>query len=379
MRRLMSVLVLVAVSTTTGAAQAPPGRSPGIWIATRTNVETLEGLDPGLTARFFDGPASFVLDGWNGATTAMGWASVAAFESDLAAGAIPDSVRLVMYDPEAWSHTPLPEQRDPTTWMRRFASDARGAGYLVMMTPHPSLVTVPGAVCGRGENEGVVAAFLRCRIAEVAGATADVVDLQLQALQKDPVAYRRAFVAADSQARAADPNVEVLAHLTTALAPEAPVLFAAWQAVGDVADGLYLGMPGQRRPEVALAFLRLVSITSRLSTTVPNGDPSPAAVVAKQMISEGYSCVALSSYGELELALPRHAADGAKCVAKLGALWVVTFDDNRMRNAFIEHFAVGGSSGIVYTYGDRWVIEAGSRSAIDPAAAALGTDVLRPA
>ena len=97
------------------------------------------------------------------------------------------------------------------------------------------------------------------------------------------------------------------------------------------------------------------------------------------MISEGYSCLALSSYGELELALPRHAADGAKCVAKLGALWVVTFDDNRMRNAFIENFAVGGSSGIVYTYGDRWVIEAGSRSAIDPAAAALGTDVLRPA
>jgi hypothetical protein len=371
------VLFLVAVSTNTQAAQAPPGGSPGIWIATRANVQVLDGLDHDLTARLFDQPEAFVLDGWNGATTAMGWASVAAFESDLAAGAIPESVRLVMYDPELWSHTPLLEQQDPTTWMRRFAFLARGAGYRVMMTPHPGLVNVPGAVCGKSEHEAVIDAFLRCRIAEVAGATADVVDLQLQALEMDPVAFRRAFVSAARQARGADPNVEVLAHLSTALAPEAPMLFAAWQSVNDVADGLYLGMPGQRRPRVALAFLRLVSITSRLSTNVSGGNLSPAAAVVKRMISEGYSCTELSTYDELHLALPRHVTDGVKCVANLGALWVVTFDDNGVRDAFIDGFDGGGPSRIVYTFGDRWVIEAESRSAIEPAAAALGTEVLQ--
>jgi hypothetical protein len=260
-RRFTSVLVLVALSTTTGAAEAPAGGSPGIWIATRDNVTTLEGLDRDLTERFFDAPDAFVLGGWGGAATAAGWASVATFERALAAGAIPGSVRLVMYDPEAWSHTPLREQRDPATWMHRFASLARGAGYRVMITPHPGLVTVPGAVCAERENEGVVAAFLRCRIAAAAGANADVVDLQLQSLEKDPTAYRRAFVAAAEQARGADPDVEVLAHLTTALAPDATVLFAAWRSVADVADGVYLGMPGRTRPRVALAFLRLVSIT----------------------------------------------------------------------------------------------------------------------
>ena len=270
----MSVLVLVALSTTPGAADAPPGGSPGIWIATRVNVETLEGLDPHLTALFFDEPDGFVLDGWGGATTAMGWASVAAFERDLATGAIPSSVRLVMYDPEAWTHTPLREQRDPATWMRRFAFLARDAGYRVMMTPHPGLVTVPGAVCAKGESEDVVAAFLRCRIAEVAGATADVVDLQLQALQKDPTAYRQAFVTAADQARDANPDVEVLAHLTTALAPDASVLFAAWQAIRDVADGVYLGMPSRKRPKVALTFLRMVSITSGPATGAATGGPT---------------------------------------------------------------------------------------------------------
>ncbi len=262
LRRFTSLLVLVALTTTTGAADAPPGVSPGIWIATRANVETLESLDPDLTALFFDESDALVLDGWGGATTAMGWASVAEFESDLAAGAIPGSVQLVMYDPEAWSHTPLWEQQDPATWMRRFGFLAQSAGYRVMMTPHPSLVTVPGAVCAKGETERVVAAFLRCRIAEVAGETADVVDLQLQALQKDPVEYGHAFAAAAAQVRAADPDVEVLAHLTTALAPDTMVLFSAWQAVSDVADGAYLGMPGRKRPKVALGFLRMVSITS---------------------------------------------------------------------------------------------------------------------
>jgi hypothetical protein len=272
------VLVLVALSTTTGAADAPRGGSPGIWMATRVNVEALEGFDRDLTARFFDDPDALVLDGWGGATTAKGWASVVAFKRDLAAGTIPDSVRLVMYDPEMWAHTPLREQQDPATWMRRFALLARDAGYRVMLTPHPGLVTAPGAVCAKGKDEGVVAAFLRCRIAEVAGADADVVDLQLQGLETDPTAYRRAFVAAAEQVRTAGPDVEVLAHLTTAIATDANVVFSAWRAVDDVADGLYLGMPGRIRPRVALGFLRMVWVTSRPAEGTSWAAPDPGSV-----------------------------------------------------------------------------------------------------
>ncbi len=102
----------------------------------------------------------------------------------------------------------------------------------------------------------------------------------------------------------------------------------------------------------------------------------PAAALAEQMTSQGYACGDLASYAAQDLPLPRFASDGAKCSAESGPLWIVTFADNQARDAFRTSFAVGRSSGIVYAYGDRWIIEAGSRAALRPAAHALGTEVL---
>ena len=60
---------------------------------------------------------------------AVSWASEAQFELDLAAGAIPEGVAAVMYDPERWAHTPDPEQRDPVAAIEAFAVRGRAAGY----------------------------------------------------------------------------------------------------------------------------------------------------------------------------------------------------------------------------------------------------------
>jgi hypothetical protein len=251
--------VVLLVLPTVSASEPPPGRSPGVWIATRTNVETLERLAPELTDLFFDARDALVLGGWGSATAAMGWASVEAFERDLAAGAVPPSVRLAMYDPEAWAHTPWAEQRDPVPAMRRFAEVAREHGLRVMMTPHPSLVTVAGAACGQAVGETVVDAYLRCGIPGAAAEVADVVDVQVQALEREPGGYAAATSSAAAQARDANPDVTVLAHLTTAIAPDELILYEAWSRVRDAVDGVYLGMPDAERPEVAAAFLSLAS------------------------------------------------------------------------------------------------------------------------
>lgn len=257
--RGMPAVVLLALSL--GGAEAHPVTPPaGAWVITRTNAELLGSIDYELTAAYFDGPQTIALDGYGDAVIAEGWASLAAFQADVEAGLIPDDVRIVMYDPEAWEHTPLAEQLDPVTAMTAFAELAWSQGYQVLMTPHPGLVTVPGAACAQLPEESVPAAFVRCRLPAAAALSADIVDLQLQGLQQDPERYREWTAAAAAQARQANPHVNILAHLTTRLAPDPTVLYSAWRSVQPVVDGCYVGVPGGARPRVAIGFLRMISI-----------------------------------------------------------------------------------------------------------------------
>lgn len=255
----MPAFVLLALSL--GGAEVHPVTPPaGTWVITRTNAELLGSIDPDLTAAFFDGPQTIALEGFGDAVTADGWASLAAFEADVEAGLIADEVTLVMYDPEAWEHTPLAEQLDPVTAMAAFAELARSQGYRVLMTPHPGLVTVPGGACTQLPEESVPAAFVRCRLPAAAALNADIVDLQLQALQQHAARYREWVAAAARQARQANPQVQVLAHVTTRLAPDPTVLYSAWRSVQPVVDGCYIGVPQGTRPRIAIGFLRMISI-----------------------------------------------------------------------------------------------------------------------
>src|SRR6476659_11215863 len=136
---------------------APPLRQR--WMATPTTVERLRAIDPAIAALYFDRRGSYVLGGGLDEATATDvWASERQFELDLAAGAIEPSVRCVMYDPEWWTATPLAEPRHPVTAMQAFADAPRSAGYGVIITPHPSLVEVPGADCARAATETMQAA-----------------------------------------------------------------------------------------------------------------------------------------------------------------------------------------------------------------------------
>jgi hypothetical protein len=230
------------------------------WITARGSIEAIEAIDADVADAIFGSATSVALGGWRGSTTGRAWASYARFAADVREGAVPSSVRAMMYDPEGWEATPLGERRDPVTYIRKFSSLASRLGSLVIVTPHPSLVDVPGTRYAKAPVETREAAYLRHRITWEAAGRADVCEVQAQRLQRDPVSYRAFVSAAARQARAAKPDVLVLSGLSTHPGYEATprMLFDAWQSVRDIVDGHYFSLARLRHPATAAGFLRMV-------------------------------------------------------------------------------------------------------------------------
>jgi hypothetical protein len=260
---LWSTSRIVANATRHEVAPSPPATSAPlgqVWVGTDKTAELLAGLDAETVRTFLGGSNSFALGGWSAASIpSQAWASEAQFASDLATGRIASDVRLVMYDPESWSATPPDERLDPETAMRAFASLAHRHGYLVMITPHPNLTSVPGAACVAVGVETEAHAFLRCGIEAAAARFADIVEVQAQSLEVNVMAYHHLVAAAAVQARAANPRVLVLSGLSTNFTQDPAVLYAAWRSVLGVVDGHYLNVPHGVRPEVAVGFLQMAA------------------------------------------------------------------------------------------------------------------------
>ena len=254
---LALVVAAVTLPLTVHRDAGPPDDQT--WVATLGTIRLLRAHDPDVAGMYFDQPTSFALGGYNGAVSSASWASEAQFATDLASGAIATDVRAVMYDPERWPPTPEAEQRDPVAAIQAFSAAARGAGYQVIITPHPNLVTVPDAVCGAGPEESQEEAFLRCGITGAAARVADVVEVQAQYLETDTARYADLVRRAADQARAANPAVRVISGLSTRFAATSQTLVDAWTAVRGTVDGHYMAVPEQIRPEVAAGFLRLIA------------------------------------------------------------------------------------------------------------------------
>ena len=259
----LALLVLVTLVTTSARAhvhRSGERLSPStqVWIATATTRGTLSQLDPVAAQGLLGGPRSITLGEPIGAPAALAWSSERRFAAQLAAGEIPSSVRVVLYDPEGWLATPAAERRAPIPAMLTFGALARAHGYLPVITPHPSLMAVHGAVCAPMAGESVETAYLRCGIQAAAARAADIVEVQAQYLETDPAAYAAFVAAAAGQAREANPNVLVLSGISTTFTENPDVLEAAWRSVHGVVDGHYLNVPQGLRPSVAISFARSV-------------------------------------------------------------------------------------------------------------------------
>ncbi len=226
-------------------------------------MKAIARVDPETAAGAFGSGRGIALgagtpNGWPGAILGRAWASLAAFETDVAAGVLPDGLRVAMYDPERWKHTPADEQRDPVAAIERFVARCRELRLVSMVTPYPRLVTVRGAVFGAAEGESEEDAYVRSGITRAAAA-AEICETQAQRLQDRPRAYR-AFVAATAeQARGVNAGVVLLSGLSTSPGfPATPeMLFEAFASVRDVVDGHYVSLSKGRHPDVMAAFLRM--------------------------------------------------------------------------------------------------------------------------
>jgi hypothetical protein len=233
-------------------------------------MHLIQQQDSGLAEYFFDTPLAYATGNATGTQNqvppgystvpTLKYASYASFSSDVTAGRIDPTIRAAAYDPEKWSATPLEEQQNPATYMRLFADLAHQQGYVAIMTPARDLMGVSGAACGQQTGENYSEAFIRCDIAGGAARYSEVFQIQSQALEADPSQFSAFVWATNDQAIAANPNVVVLAGLSTnAVADvDATMLSNAWSSVRGVVAGHYVTISSTSVPTVVVPFLRKV-------------------------------------------------------------------------------------------------------------------------
>jgi hypothetical protein len=194
----------------------------------------------------------------------VSFASAAALEQAIRARQLPAGIFGVLYDPEAWSFTPLAEQQNPVRAAAAAAAVAHAHGIRLIVAPAIDLTTVLSAGGTSPRWRQFIDLDLIGRLAKVA----DVVEIQAQSLEQDTVVYAAFVKAAAAQASAANPGIGVLAGLSTnppGPPVEAQQLTVAIQATRSMVEGYWLNVPapGARcptcnvaSPEIAVQALR---------------------------------------------------------------------------------------------------------------------------
>jgi hypothetical protein len=197
------------------------------------------------------------------ATPVVTYPSVSELRSALEGNSLPAGTEAVLYDPEAWSYTPSAEQHDPVQAATQAAALAHAHGLKIIVAPALNLTTVlrPGSSAPRWQT------FLDLKLTGPMAKIADVVELQAQSLEREPTTYKTFVQVAAAQARAANPNVTVLAGLSTnppGAAVNSQQLTNAIEASRADVDGYWLNIPGQGprcptcnapRPDLGVAVL----------------------------------------------------------------------------------------------------------------------------
>jgi hypothetical protein len=255
----------------TAQPTTPPASGSPVWMISTSAVALLRdaGMSDGELRAHFDGTGTYLIlngntsgtSGWN-VIRVRKYTSEVTMESDIVAGL--NTADAVLYDVEAWSLTPLNEQQNPSTYEAKGAAFAHAHGFKFIATPAVDLVTAIAPRDGGSRYD----AFLRLGIASDAARSADVIDIQAQGAEANTPGYVAFVRGAAAQARAANPQVHVLAgistnpngqHVTT------DQLRSVVIATRNVVDGYWLNIPGggvacpncgAPQPQVAVELLR---------------------------------------------------------------------------------------------------------------------------
>jgi hypothetical protein len=279
-RILAAAIVACALAGCAGQSSVPrapspsppdSASSPGTWMLTRSALSQMLS-DPSVRSRLertrvyeLLQPGQQPLAGVD-ATPVVMFSSVAGLRSALASDALPAGTQAVLYDPEVWPYTPAAEQRDPVQAATQAAGLAHAHGLKIIVSPALNLTAVlePGNSAPRWQ------AFLDLGLAGSMARVADAVELQAQSLERDPSAYATFVREAAAQARAGNPDVTVLAGLSTnppGTTVNSQQLTEAIQASKSDVAGYWLNIPGNgprcptchgARPDLGAAVLSAV-------------------------------------------------------------------------------------------------------------------------
>jgi hypothetical protein len=243
------------------------------WIVSTAAVQHIRDSDPSgkIVSTAFANTSTYLLlgaqqrvpAGMSKAILTRSFTSYNQLASALQGGHLSPGVEAVLYDNESWILTPSAEQQDPARYDALAAEAAHHGNLRFIAAPAMDLVTVLGTQPGEKHSD----AYLRIGLARMAAANADVIDLQAQSLENSLADYTHFVDLAAAQARAAKPNVTVIAGLSTnprgvATSPEQ--LLADVNATRAFVQGYWLNVPaasaacpdcGAPRGDVAATFL----------------------------------------------------------------------------------------------------------------------------
>ena len=204
---------------------------------------------------------------WN-AVPAISYKNFADIEVALTSGTVPENVKGIMYDYEKWRFTPEIEQLSPNAYLKRAADLVHAKGYLFLTAPAVNLVDVMEP---NGNRSHMDETYLKLGLAGNAARYADVFDVQAQRFETDTAVYASFVRRAALQARQANPQVIVLAGLSTepiGKTVTAEDLLSAVAATREFVDGYWMNIPApseyspnarEFRPDIAIEVLRRLS------------------------------------------------------------------------------------------------------------------------
>jgi hypothetical protein len=255
-----------AQSTTTPARRVT-------WMINAAALASLQTTGTGWSqqdsAQFFDNAHSYVIgsmpSGWHSIPT-RSFSSYAALKAAFAANSIPSSIQAIIYDNEAWQFTPVDEQQHFAFYVKEAADLVHSHHMQLIATPATDLVNVLAPNIQQGNRYD---RFLSLNIIKEAAQFANVVEIQAQGSESSTAKYTQFVRAAVAQAKAANPDVVVLAGLSTnpdGQKVSGQQLYAAFQATSGDVSGYWLNIPGNQggycprcgtpQPQVAVDFLK---------------------------------------------------------------------------------------------------------------------------
>jgi len=217
---LVLAVGLAVWRVTARSAVKPVDLTSLYWIYYKEDLARLQPLNPDLIGQTLSGPGTYVLEQSAGGTMPAGAIPTQTFFSDaglqaaIANDTVIPGVKAVLDDPENWAATPISEQQNPLPAMRQFGQDAQAGGYQALLAPGRDLTAAPGAACAQTPSQNLTQAYLACDIA-AAAADAPIYVIQTAPVETNVTQLTQLVQQAATQARSANPNVIIIATLST--------------------------------------------------------------------------------------------------------------------------------------------------------------------